>query len=93
MNKPERVTLREVEAADLEIFYVQQLDPEAIWMAAFVSKDRRDKVVFDAHWRKILSAPQNINRTVVADGKVAGHIACFPQGEHLEVTYWLGREF
>jgi len=29
----------------------------------------------------------------VAEGQVAGHIACYPDGDHLEVTYWLGREF
>jgi len=62
-------------------------------MAAFVSKDRKDKVAFDAHWDKILNSPQNTNRTIVAEGQVAGHIACYPDGEHMEVTYWLGREF
>jgi len=29
----------------------------------------------------------------VAEGQVAGHIACYPDGENLEVTYWLGRAF
>jgi RimJ/RimL family protein N-acetyltransferase len=29
----------------------------------------------------------------VAGGQVAGYIACYPQDGHLEVTYWLGREF
>ena len=32
-------------------------------------------------------------RTIVAEGQVAGHIACYPDGENMEVTYWLGREF
>jgi RimJ/RimL family protein N-acetyltransferase len=93
MNEAERVTIREVSSADLETFYAQQLDPEAIRMAAFVGKNRQDKAVFDAHWVKILNSSQNTNRTIIADGQVAGHIACYPQDEHLEVTYWLGREF
>jgi RimJ/RimL family protein N-acetyltransferase len=97
MKKPnfpvESITIREVESSDLDTFYVQQLDPEAIRMAAFVSEDRKDKAAFDAHWKKILNSSQNTNRTIVADGQVAGHIACFPHGENLEVTYWLGREF
>ena len=38
-------------------------------------------------------ASQNTNRTIVAEGQVAGHIACYPDGENLEVTYWLGMEF
>ncbi len=93
MSKFENVTIREVEASDLETFYEHQLDPEAIRMAAFVSKDRKDKVAFDAHWEKILNSPQNTTRTIVAEGQVVGHIACYPDGEHVEVTYWLGREF
>lgn len=93
MSAFEPVTLRPVEPSDLEVFFVHQLDPEAIRMAAFVGKDRTDRAVFDAHWRKILSAPQNINRTILAQGRIAGHVACFPLGEELHVTYWLGREF
>lgn len=87
------VTIREVESSDLETFYHHQLDPEAILMAAFVGKNREDRAVFDAHWHKILRSPQNTNRTIVADGQVVGYVACFPDGGHLEVTYWLGREF
>lgn len=88
-----RITLREVKPSDLDTFYAHQLDPEAIRMAAFVGADRKNRPAFDAHWTKILKAPQNINRTIVADGQVAGHIACFPLEGKLEVTYWLGREF
>ena len=87
------ITIREVEASDLETFYEHQLDPEAIRMAAFVGKDSKDKVAFDAHWDKILHSSQNTTRTIVAEGQVAGHIACYPDGENMEVTYWLGREF
>ena len=93
MNRIESITLREVEPHDLEAFYAHQLDPEAIRMAAFVGKDPKDKAVFHAHWDKILKSSQNINRTIVAGGQVAGHVACFPLEGRLEVTYWLGREF
>jgi RimJ/RimL family protein N-acetyltransferase len=30
---------------------------------------------------------------MVADEQVAGHMMCYPDGEHLQITYWLGREF
>ena len=93
MSRFESITIKEVESSDLETFYEQQLDREAIRMAAFVSKDPTDKVAFDAHWDKILHSSQNITRTIVAEGQVAGHIACYPNGENMEVTYWLGREF
>jgi len=93
MSRFENITIREVESSDLEIFYEHQRDPEANRMAAFVGKEPRDKVAFDAHWDKILHSPQNITRTIVADGQVAGHVACYPLEGNLEVTYWVGREF
>jgi RimJ/RimL family protein N-acetyltransferase len=93
MSRFEIITIREVESSDLETFYEHQLDPETNRMAAFVGKDPKDKVAFDAHWDKILNSSQNITRTIVAEGQVAGHIACYPDGENLEVTYWLGKEF
>ncbi|PTY04306.1 GNAT family N-acetyltransferase [Opitutaceae bacterium EW11] len=93
MSSFKSIMLRKVEPSDLEAFYQQQLEPEGIWMAAFVSRDRKDKVAFYAHWEKILSTPEITQRTIVVDGEVAGHIACFPQDGHLEVTYWLGKEF
>ena len=55
MSRFESITIREVESSDLETFYRHQLDPEAIRMAAFVSKDPTDRVAFDAHWKKILN--------------------------------------
>ena len=95
MSRFESITIREVESSDLETFYEHQLDPEAIRMAAFVGKDPKDKVAFDAHWNKILNSSQNTTRTIVTGGQVAGHIACYitAAGENMEVTYWLGREF
>ena len=93
MSGFESITIREVESSDLETFYEHQLDPEAIRMAAFVCRDPKDKVAFDAHWDKILNSSQITKRTIVAEGQVAGHISCYPHGENIEVTYWLGREF
>ena len=93
MRQFENVTIREVEPADLDVFYRNQLDSEANRMAAFVGKEPRDRPAFDAHWEKILNSAENTTRTIMADGEVAGHIACYPDEGHLEVTYWIGREF
>lgn len=94
MSAPAPITLRKVEPSDLDIFFEQQLDPEAIRMAAFVSsRDPKDRAAFNAHWEKILSSPGITMRTIVADGKVAGHSSCYPLEGNFEATYWLGREF
>jgi hypothetical protein len=87
MSRFESITIREVESSDLETFYEHQLDPEAIRMAAFVGKDPKDKVAFDAHWDKILYSAQNITRTIVAEGQVAGHISCYPD-DHMTYSFY-----
>ncbi len=46
-RQPRRgVQLREVEEADLSIFFEQQLDPESNRMAAFTAKDPTDRGAF-----------------------------------------------
>ena len=90
------VRLRAVEPADLEVFFVQQIDPEANWMAAFTCEDPLDRRAFAAHWAQILAAPSNVLRSVLAGSPTAlhvvGHLASFEREGQREVSYWLGRE-
>lgn len=83
------VSLREVSASDIEIFYEQQLDPEATVMAAFPPRGRDEHA---AHWHRVLSDGTVVNRTIVVDGEVAGNVVCWVQDGHHEVGYWLGKE-
>jgi len=87
------IVLRDVTDDDLPIFFEQQLDPDANYMAAFTSKDPTDRDAFTAHWARIRADKTIINRTVLYDGQVAGSVASYEDDGHLEVTYWLGREF
>ncbi|HEX5156768.1 MAG TPA: GNAT family N-acetyltransferase [Ktedonobacterales bacterium] len=87
------IVLRDVTDYDLPIFFEQQLDPDAIYMAAFTSKDPTDRDAFMAHWARIRADETIINRTILCDGQVAGSVASFEDAGQLEVTYWLGREF
>ena len=85
------VRLRDVEPADLPIFYEHQRDTEAARMAAFHSRDR---AAFDAHWAtNVLGNPANVTRTIVVDGQVAGNIGSWPQGGVRLVGYWIGNEY
>jgi RimJ/RimL family protein N-acetyltransferase len=92
MTTPD-LTLRDVDDADLPIFFEHQLDPQANHMAAFTAKDPADRVAFMAHWARILADQTTVNRTIVFEGRVAGHVASFIQAGEREVTYWVGREF
>lgn len=82
--------LRDVDEADLAIFYEHQRDPEATRMAAWAARDR---AAFDAHWRRVLADDAVTKRTIVFEGDVAGNIVCFQQGDKRLVGYWIGREF
>lgn len=88
-----RVQLRDVTEADLAVFFEHQQDPAAVHMAAFTAKDPADKAAFLSHWQWILSDDTITNKTILVDGRVAGHIGSFIQFGHLEITYWLGREY
>ena len=92
MERAAIITLRNVEDADLPTFFAQQLDPEANRMAAFVHANPQDRERFDAHWQRILNAPGIVNKTILRENEIAGHIACFPLDGKLEVTYWIGKD-
>lgn len=87
------VALRDVTEEDLATFFEQQLDPLAIHMAAFTTKDPSDKDAFAAHWTKILADDTITIKTILIDGCVAGHVAQFERFGEPEVTYWIGREY
>lgn len=93
MHAEPALTLRPVQTADLEIFFAQQLDPQANWMAAFTAPDPADRAAFDAHWARILNDAAVLMRTICLGQAVAGHVASFERWGEREVTYWLGREY
>ena len=85
--------LRDVREDDLPIFFEQQLDPDANYMAAFISRNPADRDAFTAHWNKILSDRTTTNKTILFAGRVVGHIASFQRLGKPEVTYWIGKEY
>jgi RimJ/RimL family protein N-acetyltransferase len=88
------ILLREVTEDDLAIFFAQQQDPAANWMAAFTARDPTDWAAFAAKWAKILD-DRTLAKTILCDGQVAGSVSRFVapwSGQH-EVTYWVGREY
>jgi RimJ/RimL family protein N-acetyltransferase len=85
--------LRDLKLEDLEIFFQQQLDPEANYMAAFTSKDPSDHAAFTDHWNKILADKTILIKTILSGGQVAGSVSSYSWSGDPEVTYWLGKEF
>lgn len=87
------LVLRDVVADDLPLFFQQQLDPDANYMAAFTAKDPTDHAAFMARWQRILSDPTIVIQTIVVDQQVVGSVSTYTEGGGLEITYWLGKEF
>jgi RimJ/RimL family protein N-acetyltransferase len=84
------VSLRDVAEGDLEIFFLDQLDPEATRMAAFPS---REKDAFAAHWARILGDETVIAKSIVVEGEVAGNVMSWMEGGEREVGYWVGKSY
>ena len=90
---PHDLQLRPVLDDDLSIFFDQQLDPDANYMAAFTAKDPTDRAAFMAHWQRILASPTVIVRTVVVDGAIVGSVLSYEEDGRPEVSYWLGKPY
>ena len=86
-----KILLRPVIETDLPILFAQQLDPQAVAMSAYPSKDRGE---FMRHWEGILKNKNVTARTIVYKEKVAGHIICWKEGKYEQrIGYWIGKEF
>ena len=84
------ISLRPVAEDDLEVFYQQQADPVASAMAVFPTRER--EVLF-ANWHRNLAREDAVNRTILVDGAVAGHVVSWESDGRRLVGYWVGQEF
>ena len=89
-GEPVEVTVRDVSDTDVEVFFEDQQDPEAAQMAAMATRDRE---AFFAHWARIRANETGTTATVVADGRVAGHVLSWEAEGRRWVGSWIGRPF
>ena len=87
-NPPTSIELREVQPADVDVFYHHQADPAAAQLAAVATRDRASH---ERHWARIMADPEVVIRTVLVQGEVAGQVLSFVSQGHRVVGYWLGR--
>jgi RimJ/RimL family protein N-acetyltransferase len=87
------VLLRDVREDDLSIFFEQQLDPDANYMAAFTVKDPTDREAFMARWTRILGDETNSIKTILFDGQVAGSVLTYEGRGRTEISYWIGKRY
>jgi len=53
----------------------------------------RDRDAYLAHWEKVLADTAVVPRAILADGVLAGSIACFERDGEAFVGYWIRREY
>lgn len=71
------VRLREVEEADLDLFFAMQNDEAASQMSAFTPDEPDNRQAFDEKWAKMPSDPNIVVRTILSGEVVAGNIMKF----------------
>ncbi len=86
-----KITLRSVVQSDLPTLFQQQLDPEAVAISAYPSKDKGE---FMRHWEGVLRNKAIVARTIIYKEKIAGHILCWKEGKYEQrIGYWVGKQF
>jgi RimJ/RimL family protein N-acetyltransferase len=91
----DKIQLRDATIHDLPIFFEQQRDPDANYMAAFTAKDPENRDAYMARWGKILSDETGIVKAILLDGQVVGQFLSYVDEEigHPEVGYWIGKSY
>ncbi|WP_285706800.1 GNAT family N-acetyltransferase [Microtetraspora sp. NBRC 16547] len=85
------VRLRDVEDADLELFFEQEHDPETVRRSRFTPRDRE---VFMTHWAtKVLGDSTILVQTVTVDGEPAGNVVSWWEQDRRFIGYGFGRRF
>ncbi len=87
------MTIRKSIESDLEIFFLNQTDEEANYMAAFTPKNPHDKETYMAKWRKLMKDDTINMQTILVDNKVIGCVVKFVMEGNAEITYAISKEY
>jgi RimJ/RimL family protein N-acetyltransferase len=93
LDAADDLVLRDLEDRDLPVLFEHQSDPEANWMAAFVSRDPADRDAFLEHWRRMLGDSTVMAKAIVRNGEVVGTVGSFLWEGKPQVTYWIGKQY
>lgn len=89
----ESLYLRKTIAADLDTLFENQLDNEAIQMAAFTPENPHDKELYMQKWLGIIENEAVNMQTILLDNQIVGSVAHFEMLGEVNVSYWIGKAF
>ncbi len=88
-----KITLSKTTIQDLDVLFEFQIDEEANYLAAFTSKDSKDKAAYIEKYSKFLTDPTKNTQTIKANDAIVGSIAKFEIDGNAEITYWIDKNF
>lgn len=84
-----KISLRKSIEPDLEVFYQNQADEEANFMAAFTSKNPLDKDAYIKKWTRLMTVDSVHMQSILLDDVVVGCVVKFVMGGDSDITYAL----
>lgn len=88
-----KITLRPTKVDDLETLFIFQIDPEAIYQAAFTPENPADRAAYLTKYTRLLNEATVNNQTILLDDVIVGSIAKFEIEGDAEITYWIDKKF
>ncbi len=87
----EELRLRDVVEEDLEVFLAHEHDPENVRRSHFPPRERERLLT---HWREsVMGDPTGLVQAVEVDGRLAGNVVAWWDGDRRFLGYVFGREF
>jgi len=86
------ILLRDITEADLPVLFEAEIDPIAMQMAAFTSREPLDWPGFNARWGRIQADPGAFMKCILINGELAGSIGSYLMDDKRQVCYWIFRE-
>ncbi|BDS10278.1 GNAT family N-acetyltransferase [Aureispira anguillae] len=87
------IVLRASIESDLDVFFVNQTDDEANFMAAFTPEDPLDKAAYMEKWKRLMTMDAIHMQTIVVEGKPVGSVVKYVMEGDAEITYAIAKEF
>lgn len=86
------ISIRKSIETDLEVFFQNQTDDEANYMAAFTPKNPHDKNAYFSKWTRLMTDDSVHMQSILLDGELLGCVVKFVMGGDSDITYALRKE-
>ena len=87
-----KLSIRKSIESDLEVFFINQTDKEANYMAAFTSENPHDKEAYITKWKRLLEDDSINMHTIIFDNQILGCVVKFLIEKDAEITYAISKE-